>query len=127
MTSSPTILIGIDPSSALFECPICDRGFSRGDTLRSHIVKKHGNSMEQPEPELVEIPANVGENSSIFHPREQLIACPHCTCVYMSPENLQEHVKRVHETAKQHECERCGRKYRKRKNLLMHQKTCQQV
>ncbi|BFF98808.1 zinc finger protein 569 [Drosophila madeirensis] len=92
---------GISPHT----CVHCGKSYARANLLETHLREKH-----------------LGATQSMTYP------CPRCDKVYSASRSLNYHFKREHKSqqrqelpAAMHMCDRCGKAYARKANLVRHQ------
>ncbi|XP_063700733.1 zinc finger protein weckle-like [Culicoides brevitarsis] len=113
-----------------FECEVCQKSYSRRQTLEEHVRLKHGSEQDfkfhceicqrkfisekkLKQHSISHLPAN----EKMVHP------CPHCDKKFTKSVNVVAHIKAVHIGLRPFICESCGRPFQSKGALKDHQIT----
>ncbi|KAF9148852.1 hypothetical protein BG015_009404 [Linnemannia schmuckeri] len=79
------------------ECSVCHKTFTRRSNLKTH---------------------------ERLHTRTHAVACPLCGCTFSRQPDLNRHLLAIHEGARSHSCDKCGRSFSRKDAWRVHQTSC---
>jgi hypothetical protein len=86
--------------SKLNECSVCHKTFTRRSNLKTH---------------------------ERLHTRTHAVACPLCGCTFSRQPDLNRHLLAIHQGARSHSCEKCGRSFSRKDAWRVHQSSCKRT
>ncbi|KAF8948439.1 hypothetical protein BGZ47_004828 [Haplosporangium gracile] len=85
------------PKSKRNECSVCHKTFTRRSNLKTH---------------------------ERLHTRTHAVACHLCGCTFSRQPDLNRHLLAIHEGARSHSCDKCGRSFSRKDAWRVHQASC---
>ncbi|KAG0274310.1 hypothetical protein BGZ96_004380 [Linnemannia gamsii] len=82
------------------ECSVCHKTFTRRSNLKTH---------------------------ERLHTRTHAVACLLCGCTFSRQPDLNRHLQAIHEGARIHSCEKCGRSFSRKDAWRVHQASCKRT
>ena len=118
-----------------FTCELCGKGFARKQYLRNHVEGycKRVNKVGNPKQYVCTVGScdksfgtdwNLREHIKRVHDGVKEHQCHLCSKAFSQKHHLRIHIHTVHEGNKDYKCSNCGKKFAERSNLRRHLKKC---